>query len=265
MSATRRQRLTGSRERTRVAPPASGKIHRAGIAAAGLDAQADFIGRRSAVLCDLDRTGKDSRCASVGRDTLRRAAADAADYFLDDLFFVFMFLSVWKFVKMDFHSLRWFRFRSPLSASGCHCAENISAPVAPSRFLAICSTPTPSEDIVPYRLVSIVCAPYIAGRSMNATISASCSMAPDSRRSDSRGVLSARSSTLRDNCDSRITGGVDLLCQQFCGAACLCYLPLTGRGTIACRSIEQLQIVDNDHTAPSPTLHCTALRAYRRH
>ena len=64
-------------------------IHRAGIAAAGLDAQADFIGRRSAVLCDLDRTGKDSRCASVGRDTLRRAAADAADYFLDDLFFRF--------------------------------------------------------------------------------------------------------------------------------------------------------------------------------
>ena len=43
-------------------------------------------------------------------------------------------------------------------------------------------------------------------RSMNMTMSASCSMEPDSRRSDSIGRFLPRISTARDSCDSAMTG-----------------------------------------------------------
>ena len=41
---------------------------------------------------------------------------------------------------------------------------------------------------------------------MNITMSASCSIEPDSRKSDSCGRLSSRLSTARDSWDSAITG-----------------------------------------------------------
>ena len=41
---------------------------------------------------------------------------------------------------------------------------------------------------------------------MNMTTSASCSIAPDSRRSESTGRLSCRCSTARESCESAITG-----------------------------------------------------------
>ena len=51
---------------------------------------------------------------------------------------------------------------------------------------------------------------------MNETISASCSMAPDSRRSDNNGLLlEPRVSTARDNCDSAITGTPNSLAKAF--------------------------------------------------
>ena len=49
---------------------------------------------------------------------------------------------------------------------------------------------------------------------MNMITSASCSMAPDSRRSLIIGRLSVRDSTLRLSCDSAITGHLQLLGQR---------------------------------------------------
>ncbi len=48
--------------------------------------------------------------------------------------------------------------------------------------------------------------PYISGRCTKMTTSASCSMAPDSRRSARAGFLSLRASTARFSCDSAMTG-----------------------------------------------------------
>ena len=51
---------------------------------------------------------------------------------------------------------------------------------------------------------------------MNDTISASCSIAPDSRKSDNNGrLLPPRVSTARDNCDNAITGIDNSLANAF--------------------------------------------------
>jgi hypothetical protein len=50
---------------------------------------------------------------------------------------------------------------------------------------------------------------------MNITMSASCSIAPDSRRSESCGRLSVRASGARDSCDSAITGQPSSLASPF--------------------------------------------------
>ena len=75
------------------------------------------------------------------------------------------------------------------------------------------------------------------------TTSASCSMAPESCRSESIGRLSPRSSTFRDSCDRQSTGTFQLPRQQFQPArdvwkAARCGCPL-GLG-------HQLQVVDHD-------------------
>nr|DAQ51013.1 MAG TPA: hypothetical protein [Caudoviricetes sp.] len=55
---------------------------------------------------------------------------------------------------------------------------------------------------------------------------------------------------------------IEFLCEQFCRTAGGSYLPLAGAVRIAGRGVEKLQVVDNDHPAPSPAVHCLTLRAY---
>ena len=56
---------------------------------------------------------------------------------------------------------------------------------------------------------------YISSRKIMMTTSASCSRAPDSRRSDSMGRLSERASGARDSCDSTMIGTFSSLARPF--------------------------------------------------
>ena len=82
---------------------------------------------------------------------------------------------------------------------------SLTVPVGPLRCLAMMISATPSESEG-----SSPCL-YMSSRKISATTSASCSRAPDSRRSDSIGRLSERASGARDSCDRTITGTVSSL------------------------------------------------------
>ena len=58
---------------------------------------------------------------------------------------------------------------------------------------------------------------------------------------------------------------IEFLCEQFCRTAGGGDLPLAGAVRVPACRVEQLQIVDNDHPAPSPAGHSLTLRAYIPH
>ena len=85
----------------------------------------------------------------------------------------------------------------------------MTVPVGPLRCLAMMISATPSFSLGSSPSL------YISSRKISATTSASCSRAPDSRRSDSCGRLSERASEARDSCDSTTIGTLSSLARPF--------------------------------------------------
>ena len=101
-----------------------------------------------------------------------------------------------------------------------------------------------------------------SSRWMNMTTSESCSMAPDSRRSDSCGRLSARASGLRLSCESAMTGTCELLREQLQRAADLGNLLLAVVRAPSQRAGHELEVVDDDELQALPARsHAPGLRA----
>ena len=78
-------------------------------------------------------------------------------------------------------------------------------------------------------------------------MSASCSIEPDSRRSDSCGRLSSRCSTARLSCDSADHRHVELLGELLQAAADLGDFLDAIVVAVPAGALEQLEIVDDDH------------------
>ena len=73
---------------------------------------------------------------------------------------------------------------------------NVTLPIGPLRCFARITSASPGRSSWS----------YTSGRCTNITISASCSIEPDSRKSLNSGTLSPRCSLLRFNCDNTTTG-----------------------------------------------------------
>jgi hypothetical protein len=95
------------------------------------------------------------------------------------------------------------------------------------------------------------------------TMSASCSIAPDSRRSASLGRLSSRSSTPRLSCASAITGTCSSLARNLSRRGDLRNL-LFARSALVFR-LDELQVVDDHHADILLPLEPPADRADLRH
>ncbi len=78
--------------------------------------------------------------------------------------------------------------------------------MAPFLCLAISHIKIPWLDISLPFSTSTFSIPYFAGRFKSMITSASCSIDPDSRKSDIIGLLSCLDSSARFNCDKAITG-----------------------------------------------------------
>lgn len=85
-------------------------------------------------------------------------------------------------------------------------------------------------------------------------MSASCSMAPDSLRSDNSGVLSALFFDVARQLRYQNDGTSNSLASSL-PTADGGNLTLAGRIRVAGRGVEKLQVVDNDHTALAPAVH----------
>ena len=97
------------------------------------------------------------------------------------------------------------------------------------------------------------------------TTSASCSIEPDSRRSDSIGRLSSRCSTARDSCDSASTGTFELLGQRLEAAGDLGdFLHAVFLAAALAEAAHQLQIVDDDQAEAVLALQPPRARAQGR-